>query len=107
MDVLGVGQVLVHLAHVLGLVVHQEGARAVEQRQVQAVEHVANLLEAAHGGVAVDLAVDESAVGVDLAAVGGDEVHDVAHGLEELAERVIAELAAKWMPCSRSLRMRS
>ena len=89
-DALGVGQVLVHLAHELVLVIHQKRLGAVKERQVQVVEHADHARQVADGQMRVHLAVDLLALGIDLRAVGRHKVHLVHHGLEEGAKAIVA-----------------
>ena len=94
-DALGVGQVLVELAHVVALVVEQVGVRAIVEHQVEAVELLARAEEPQHRARREDLAVKQYAVGVDLRAKRRHVVHPVSHGLEEPAQRLVPAPGAR------------
>ena len=85
-----VRQVLVQLAFEALLVVQQVRNLTVEHHQVQAVEQVDHVLEPAQRGMAEHLAVDKPARNHHLRTVGGHEIHLVAHGGEQLLQRVEA-----------------
>ena len=89
-DALGVGKVLVNLAHELILVVEQERLLVVEKRHMQALEFTDGLRQATYAQMGEHLAIHELAIHIHLGTVGGHEVHLVSHGREELAQPVEA-----------------
>ena len=84
------GEVLVEFALERRLVVEEIAARVVEQRQMQRVEQIDRVGEAAHRRMREHLPVDQPPVDNDLRPVGGDEIDAVRHRGELRLQRVEA-----------------
>ena len=89
-NALGIGKVLIDLAHELALVIEQKGLGSVKERKMQIGKRRDGLGELSNRQVRIHLAVYHFAVGVDLGAVGGNKVHLVANGCKELAQAIVA-----------------